>query len=102
MGLHAPNTAVASWAITVGCGSVAQFPGNPMRSQVSAATWTLATMASTVVPVNIATARPPIARRVRAALRDLGGRNAGTPLLIASTPVRAVQPDENAFSARKT
>ena len=34
--------------------------------------------------------------RVFAALRALGGRNAGTPLLIASTPVSAVQPEANA------
>ena len=33
---------------------------------------------------------------VAAALRLLGGWKFGTPLLTASTPVRAVQPDENA------
>jgi hypothetical protein len=30
----------------------------------------------------------------RSALRDLGFRNAGTPLLIASTPVSAAHPEE--------
>jgi hypothetical protein len=33
---------------------------------------------------------------VRAAFRDSGGRNAGTPSEIASTPVRATAPDEKA------
>ena len=54
------------------------------------------------MPTNIVTASAPIATRVRAALRDLGARKAGTPLLMASTPVRAVHPDENALSARKS
>ena len=39
---------------------------------------------------------------VVAALRLFGLRKAGTPLLIASTPVRAAQPEENARSRRKT
>lgn len=39
-----------------------------------------------------------MAASVVAALRDLGLRNAGTPLEIASTPVSAVQPEENARS----
>ena len=38
--------------------------------------------------------------RVVAALRLLGFWNAGTPLEIASTPVSAAQPDENARSSR--
>ena len=44
-------------------------------------------------------ASAPITVIVRAALSALGFRNAGTPLEIASTPVSAVQPDENARSA---
>jgi hypothetical protein len=39
---------------------------------------------------------------VVAAFLLFGLRNAGTPLLIASTPVSAVQPEENARSSRKT
>jgi len=39
---------------------------------------------------------------VLAALRLLGLRNAGTPLELASTPVSAAQPDENARASRKT
>ncbi len=35
-----------------------------------------------------------------AALRLFGLRNAGTPLLIASTPVSAAQPEENARASR--
>jgi hypothetical protein len=54
------------------------------------------------MPENIVIAIPPIANRVRAAFRDFGGRKAGTPLLIASTPVNAVHPEENACRARKT
>ena len=38
---------------------------------------------------------------VVAAFLLLGLRKAGTPLLIASTPVSAVQPEENARSSRK-
>ena len=38
---------------------------------------------------------------VRAALSALGFRNAGTPLEMASTPVRAVQPGEKARRASK-
>ena len=40
--------------------------------------------------------------RVLAAFRLLGLANAGTPLLIASTPVRAVQPEANARIASRT
>ena len=43
---------------------------------------------------------PPSSSSVVAALRDLGLRNAGTPLLIASTPVSAAQPWVNARSTR--
>jgi hypothetical protein len=45
---------------------------------------------------------PPIQASVVAALRLLGGRNAGTPLAIASTPVSAVHPDAKARRARRT
>ena len=53
------------------------------------------------MPTNMVTAMAPIATSVRAALRLLGLRNDGTPLLIASTPVSAVQPEAKARSARK-
>ena len=43
----------------------------------------------------------PIISRVVAALRLFGFWNAGTPFEIASTPVRAAQPDEKARSSRK-
>jgi hypothetical protein len=39
---------------------------------------------------------------VRAALRPCGLRNALTPFAIASTPVSAVEPDENARSTTNT
>ena len=39
---------------------------------------------------------------VVAALRLFGGLNAGTPLEMASTPVSAVQPEENVRTMRNT
>ena len=47
------------------------------------------------------TAIAPSRASVVAAFLLFGLRNAGTPLLIASTPVSAVQPEENARSSRK-
>ena len=44
----------------------------------------------------------PSSRSVVAALRLLGLRKAGTPLEIASTPVRAAHPDEKARATRNT
>ena len=58
-------------------------------------------MASAVTPANMDTAIRPSRASVVAAFLLLGLRNAGTPLLIASTPVRAVQPEENERSSRK-
>jgi hypothetical protein len=52
--------------------------------------------------MNIDNDRLPISSSVVAAFRLLGALNAGTPLAIASTPVRAVHPDANARSARNT
>ena len=44
---------------------------------------------------------PPSSASVVAAFFDFGFLNAGTPLLIASTPVRAAHPDANARRIRK-
>ena len=52
--------------------------------------------ASAVMPENREIASAPMISRVAAAFLLLGGVNAGTPLLIASTPVSAVQPEANA------
>ncbi len=46
------------------------------------------------------TASAPIMASVAAAFFDFGLRNAGTPLEMASTPVSAADPDENARSTR--
>ena len=46
--------------------------------------------------------RCPSATRVICAFFAFGGLNAGTPFAIASTPVSAVQPDENARSAKNS
>jgi hypothetical protein len=62
---------------------------------------TFAINASAVSPLNIETAIAPMANSVICALRALGGRNAGTPFAIASTPVSAVQPEENARNVKK-
>jgi hypothetical protein len=58
------------------------------------------TTASSVMPMNITMAIPPISTRVTAALRLFGFWKAGTPLLIASTPVSAVQPEAKARTSR--
>ena len=50
---------------------------------------------------SMVTAMPPSRASVVAAFLLLGFRNAGTPLLIASTPVSAAHPDENARRIRK-
>ena len=97
-----PKTDPASWAMTVSCGSEVQSPGKPTNAQVSSATRTLATRARTVTPTNMTIAMTPMSVRVRAALRALGARKAGTPLLMASTPVSAVQPEEKARRASIT
>ena len=44
---------------------------------------------------------PPSIASVEAAFLLFGGLNAGTPLLMASTPVSAVQPEVNARKLRK-
>ena len=58
-------------------------------------------LASTMMLSIIVTAMVPSSSSVVAAFLDLGLRKAGTPLLIASTPVSAAHPDENARSSRK-
>ena len=52
--------------------------------------------------MSIVIAIVPSSSRVVAAFLLLGFLNAGTPLLIASTPVSAAHPDENARASRKT
>src|SRR3954469_25511685 len=54
------------------------------------------------MPTNIVTASSAMDTSVDAAFDDSGGRNAGTPLDTASTPVIAVQPFENAVSSIST
>ncbi len=54
-------------------------------------------VASHEIPRNIVTAIVPMIARVAAAFLAWGRLNAGTPLEIASTPVSAVAPWENAF-----
>ena len=48
------------------------------------------------MPMNIVTEMMPMIASVSAAFLACGRRKAGTPLEIASTPVSAVAPDENA------
>ena len=55
-----------------------------------------------MMPISSVTAMAPNINSVVAALRDLGFSNAGTPLLIASTPVSAAHPEENARAIRNT
>ena len=56
--------------------------------------------ASSAVPKKSVPRIVPIATSVLAAFFDSGRLNAGTPLLIASTPVSATAPDENPFRIR--
>ena len=72
-----------------------------MQSELAAHMCTWLTRARAVTPANMETAMRPSRASVVAAFLLLGLRNAGTPLLIASTPVSAVQPEENARSSRK-
>lgn len=75
-----------------------QSPVSPVSRHASSAMCTLVISASAVTPTNMTIARAPIAVSVSAAFLDLGLRKAGTPLEMASTPVSAVQPEENARS----
>ena len=59
-------------------------------------------LASMMIPMNNVTEMTPSNNSVVAALRDLGFRKAGTPLLMASTPVSAALPDENARATKNT
>ena len=58
---------------------------------------TFSSAAKPEIPRNIGMLMAPISSSVVAAFFDCGRRNAGTPSAIASTPVRAVAPDENAL-----
>jgi hypothetical protein len=57
---------------------------------------------STTSPANTVTSSPIISVSTARALRDVGGRNAGTALEIASIPVIAVAPEEKARSTNRT
>ncbi len=52
--------------------------------------------------ISIVIATSPSRNSVVAAFLLLGFWNAGTPLLMASTPVSAAQPEENARASRNT
>ncbi len=78
------------------------MPGGRPSSVGSAATCTWYDMARAVMPTNIVTESTPIAASVVAAFFALGLRKAGTPLLMASTPVRAVHPEAKARIVRNT
>ena len=53
------------------------------------------------MPTNIVPSSPPIHISVVRAFFHSGGRNAGTPFEMASTPVIAVLPDASACNPRK-
>ena len=57
--------------------------------------------ASSTMPISRVMENAPSSSSVVAALRDFGFRKAGTPLLMASTPVSAAQPEENDRATRK-
>lgn len=74
----------------------------PTRSQAFSTYFTSDSRASAVTPTNIVAAIAPISASVVAAFLLFGGRKAGTPLAMASTPVSAVQPEAKARSTKKT
>ena len=57
---------------------------------------------SAATPQNSAARMPPVHVSTVAAFFASGGRNAGTPFEIASTPDRAIAPDENARMSRNS
>ena len=63
--------------------------------------WTPVAPARWMMLSSMRAAMEPRRSRVVAALRDLGRWKLGTPLLMASTPVRAAQPEEKARRMRK-
>ena len=65
-----------------------------VRSSLTVTFWMW--VASQEIPRNIVIAITPMTASVSAAFFACGRRNAGTPFEIASTPVSAVEPDENA------
>ena len=91
------KTALATWAMTVFCGSPS---GRPIRSSLFSATLTSVVRASQVIEANIVIEMTPSSSRVVAAFFDFGFWKAGTPLLMASTPVSAVVPEVNARATR--
>jgi hypothetical protein len=68
------------------------------RWEGSAAMCTLLTNARAVIPTNMTIVRIPMIASVAAAFRLLGRLKFGTPLLTASNPVSAVQPEAKARS----
>src|SRR5262249_14937288 len=92
-----PNTARPTCAITVrGAGR----GGRQSAALGQMCTWLIT--ANPVTPPNIDTAITPSIATVVAASLLFGFRNPATPLLIPSTPVRPVQPEENARSSSNT
>ena len=91
------KTAFATCAITVFWVAPS---GIPIRSSVCSATRTSVSRASQVMDANMVIEMTPSRSNVVAAFFDLGCWNAGTPLLIASTPVSAVVPEVNARATR--
>ena len=55
-----------------------------------------------ITPISIVTEMVPSSSSVVAAFLLLGFWNAGTPFEIASTPVSAAQPEENARASKAT
>ena len=98
------NTVSASCPITGSC-SYPSGRGSPFGriswTCGSSTKCTPARWASVRMLRIMTTAIVPSRSSVAAAFFDRGLRNAGTPLLIASTPVSAAQPEEKARSTRK-
>jgi hypothetical protein len=87
-GEPAPKTAVATWAIAVGPPSLVGW--NPKATP------------TTAIPMKMTARRTAMIDIVLAAFFDSGGLNAGTPLAMASTPVRATDPPANARNSSRS
>ena len=92
------KTASATCTMTVFCSCPG---GRPTRSFEYSAYLTPVLSAIHVMPTNMAIEMTPIISKVFAAFLLLGFLNAGTPLAMASMPVRAVVPDEKDFASKK-
>ena len=94
-----PNVASEICTITVFCCAPS---GSPIKFSFLSVTLTPVFNARSVIAIKRETEIIPNSVKVFAAFSLFGLRNAGTPFEIASTPVSALHPDENALANKNT